>query len=308
MAMTYPEWANLCLTDVRKWFDESYADFQSMIPMLYNEGTADGQEEYDMTHTGLGKFELLTGTASQDKMTEEYKTTYTFPEFMKEIQIQRRLWDDRRDRTVMNMSKALALSARRTKEAHAAELFNYAFSSTSTFSGGQSSAHADGKALCAADHTSKADASYVGDNLGSSAISASAVGDTRDAMRGFTDGRGNKLHVKMDTILGPANKDFEEVAWEIINTTGKVDTANNNDNFYKGRFKLVIWDELTDAENWFGIDSALAKVEGPVWLDRKPLEQYDSYTDNPPVLSFGGYMRYGMQAPSWHWIYGHNVA
>jgi hypothetical protein len=308
MAMTYPEWANLCLTDVRKWFDETYADFESMIPSLYNMGTSDRQEEYDMTYTGLGKFELLSGTASQDTMTEEYKTTYTFPEFMKEIQIQRRLWDDRRDRSVMNISQGLALSARRTKEAHAAELFNYAFTASGTFSGGQSTAHADTKALCAADHTSKADDDYAGDNLGSSAISVTSVGDTRDAMRKFTDGRGNKIHAKMDTILGPADKTFEETAWEIINTMGKVDVADNNRNFYKGRFNLLIWDELTDDENWFALDSRLRKIEGPVWLDRIPLEKYDDYSDNPPVLSFGGYMRYGMQAPSWHWVYGHSVA
>jgi hypothetical protein len=308
MAMTYPEWANLCLTDVRKWFEDGGKDFESMLPMLYNMGTADGQEEYDVTYSGLGKFELLTSVASQDKLTEEYKTTYTFPEFMKEIQIQRRLWDDRRDRSVMNMTRELRLSADRTKEAHGGELFNYAFTATGTFSGGGSTAHADGKALCAADHPSKADAGYAGDNLGSSAISATAVSDTRDAMRAFTDGRGNKIYGRMDMILGPADKDFEEVAWEIINTTGKVDTADNNSNFHKGRYKLAIWQELTDTENWFGIDSARAKVDGPVWLNRVPLETYDSYSDNPPQLSFGGYMRYGFQAPSWRWIYGHNVA
>ncbi len=307
MGLTYPNWANLCLTDVRKWVNESDADFESMIPKLYTMGTADGQEEYDVTYTGMGKFTLLSGTTNKDTMTEEYKTTYTFPEFTNEIDIQRRLWDDRRDRTVMNLSREFSLSKNRTREAHGAELFNYAFTASGTYSGGGSTAQADLKALCANDHPSKADANYSGDNLGTSAFSTSALMTTRDAIREWTDGRGNKIYAKMDEILGPANKDFEETAWEIINTTGKVDTADNNRNFHKGRYTLMIWDELTDDENWFAMDGSRRKFSLH-WLDRIPFETYDSFNDSTQTLTYGGYMRYGFGANGWRWIYGHNVA
>ncbi|MDD3421908.1 MAG: hypothetical protein PHS47_06405, partial [Methanocellales archaeon] len=166
MAETYPNWANLCLTDVRKWHSDTLNDFESMIPQLYGTDTSDKQEEYDVTYSGIGNFRLLNGNVGKDSMTEEYKKTYDFPEWTNAIDIQRRLWDDRRDRTVMNMAKEFALSANRTKEAHAAEIYNYAFTATGTYSGGGSTAGPDGKALGASDHPSKADSTYEGNNLG----------------------------------------------------------------------------------------------------------------------------------------------
>ena len=242
-------WTNLCLTDVRKWVSDTLNDFESMIPMLYSTDTSDSQEEYDVTYAGVANFQKFTGTAIKTDMTEEYKKTYDFPEFMNSIDIRRKLWDDRKDRTVMNMAKEFALSANRTKEAHAAEVFNYAFSAVDTYSGGGSTAGPDTKALCADDHTSNADATYAGDNKRTNALTAPNVETDRQDMRAMTDGRGNKLHARMDMILCPTG--LEETAWEIINSKGKVDTADNNRNFHEGKYKLAVWDELTDATNWF---------------------------------------------------------
>ena len=73
------------------------------------------------------------------------------------------------------------------------------------------------------------------------------------------------MSINYDTILCTVNN--EETAWEIINSKGKVDTANNNRNFHMGRYKLAIWDRLTDSNNWFMIDSKLAKMF-LLWWDR----------------------------------------
>ena len=310
MAQDYPNWVNLCLEDIRRWTSDTDAKFESMIPMLYSKDTSQSQEEYDMSYAGVGKFVKLDGNTPKDNMNEEYKTTYTFPEWTNSIDITRRLYDWRKDRTVMSMAKEFKLSEKRTKEAHAAELFNYAFTATGTFSGGGLTAHADGKALCATDHTTKAEGfagTYAGVNKGTSAISPAAVSATRDGIRNFTDGKGNKQYCTMDMILGPANKDFEEVAWEIISTTGKVDTADNNKNFHSGRYKLAIWQELTDHNNWFGLDSDKMRLY-LWWLDQIPLELWDKFNPETQVLTYGGYMRYGFNANNWRFIYGHQVA
>lgn len=307
MAETYPNWVNLTLTDVRKWVSDTLVSFESMLPKLYTMGTSDKQEEYDVTYSGLGKFKLVTGTVGKDSMAEEHKTTYTFAEWMNELDVQRRLYDDKQDRQVMILSRELALSAKRSRESHGAEPFNNAFTATGTFSDGTSTAHADGKALCATNHSSKANAGYAGVNKGTTVISPASVMSARDMMRNFTDGRGNKQYCELDMLLGPAHKDFEEVAWEIINTTGKVDVADNNRNFHQGRYKLALWGELTNSKNHFYIDSSKMSLYLH-WLDRIALEFYDSYTPNPPMFTYGGYMRYGFNANNWRWIVGHEVA
>jgi hypothetical protein len=307
MAQVSENWRNACLTDVRKWFSDTLVDFQSMIGTLYNSGKADGEEEYDMTYSGLGNFKLLNGSMVRDTMTEEYKTTYSFPEWAQSIDIKRKLWDDRRDRTIMNMAAEMGLSYNRTKEAHAAEPFNYAFTATGTYSSGDTTALADAKALCATDHPSKASSTYAGSNKGTTAMAASAVSTMRDQMRDITDGRGNKSYLSLDTLLVPADKDIEEVAWEIINTAGKVDVTDNNRNFHKGRYSLAVWMELTNHKNWFGIDSKKMKMYLN-WFTRIPLETHDTLDEDAMVLTFGAYERHGFGIPSWRWLVGNQVA
>lgn len=305
MAEQSQNWVNLCLTDVRKWFSDTLNDFQSMIPMLYSTDTSDRQEEYDVTYSGLGNFQKFDGTAIKDTMAEEYKKTYNFPEWMNSIDIRRKLWDDRRDRSVMNMSKELALSFNRTKEAHAAEVFNYAFTASGTYSGGGSTAGPDAKALCANDHPSTADGSYEGDNLQTSEFSPAAVETDRQAFAAMTDGRGNRIYAKLDQLLVP--RALEEEAWEFINSKGKVDTADNNENFHKGRYKLAVWDELTDSNNWFSLDSKRMKMF-LWWITRIPIENWKKFDEDTQTLTFGGYARYGLGFSSWRWLIGHNCS
>jgi hypothetical protein len=276
-----------------------------MIPMLYASDTSDQQEEYDMTYEGVGDFQKFTGTAIKDTLEEGYKKTFSFPEYMNSIDIRRKLWDDRRDRTVMNMAKELALSYNRTKEKHAAEIFNYAFTATGTYSSGDSTAGPDAKALCANDHTSKSDSAYAGDNLQTTAFSPAAVETDRQAHMAMTDGRANLLDRAMDMLLVPTP--VEEDAWELINTTGKVNTADNNRNFHEGRYKLAVWKYLTDAANWFSIDSEYMKMY-LVWLTRIPIEQWKKFDEDLQTLTFGAYARHGLGYSSWRWIIGHNIA
>jgi hypothetical protein len=296
-------WVNLCTTDVRKWVSDTLNDFESMIPMLYAKDTADGQDESDVSFSGLGNFQRFTGTAIKDTMTEEYKKTYSFPEFMNSFDVRRNLWDDRKDKKVMNMAQEFALSYNRTKEEHAAEIFNYAFTATGTYSSGDSTAGPDTKALCANDHTSKADASYAGDNLQTTAFSPSAVETDRQAFMAMTDGRGNKSQRRLDTLLVPVT--LEEDAWELINSKSKVNTADNNRNFHEGRYKLAVWDELTDSSNWFSLDSK-AQKRSLTWFTRVPFETWKKFIEDLQTITFGGYARHGLGFNDWRWLIGHN--
>jgi hypothetical protein len=124
-------------------------------------------------------------------------------------------------------------------------------------------------------------------------------------MRQFTDETGNLLTARGDTLLVPPA--LEETAWEIVSTPGKLDTADNNLNYSKGKYKIIVWDYLTDSNNWFLIDSRMAKMYLK-WFNRIPVEfnkdkDFDTY-----ISKWSCYTRYSYGFSDWTWIYGMNVA
>lgn len=187
--------------------------------------------------------------------------------------------------------------ARRTREKHGAAIFNSAFN-TSVFSGG------DTYALCASGHTHNG-TDTTQSNSGSSALSATALSAARLAMRDFTDETDNLINTMGDTLIVPP--ELEQTAWEITMSDKKVNTANNDANFQKGRYKVLVWDYLSDSNNWFLVDSRYAKLFLK-WFDRQPVEfnkdkDFDTY-----VAKWSAYTRYSYGFSDWKWVYGSNVS
>jgi hypothetical protein len=99
----------------------------------------------------------------------------------------------------------------------------------------------------------------------------------------------------------------EEMAWEIINASGKMSTADNDPNFWKGKYKVLVWDYLTDSNNWFLIDSRYAKLFLK-WFDRIPVEFNKDKDFDTLISKFAAYMRFSMGWSDWRWLYGSAVA
>ena len=71
--------------------------------------------------------------------------------------------------------------------------------------------------------------------------------------------------------------------------------------------RYLVWDYLTDANNWFMLDPQLAKIH-LLWLDREPLDfALDPTSDFRLESRFRGYMRYSWGWSDWKFIYGHVV-
>ncbi len=281
---------------LRKIFYEVFDQIPTMIPDLYNTQTTGNPYETDVTIGTMGEFPLFEGTVEYDRPYQGYKKIYEFPEYAKGFRIERKLFDDDRYNEINKRPAGLAIAAARRREAHAAALFNNAFDTNYT--------GPDDKALCVADHPSPAH-SGTRSNLGTSALDHAALQATKNLMRGFTDDRGGKISVVPDTLLVPV--DLEEKAWELIKSELKVDTAENNPNIHHGKYKLIVWDYLTDSSNWFLIDSRYAQLFLN-WFDRMPLEVAMEEDFDTFVAKYRAYMRYECGWSDWVWIYGHNVA
>ena len=282
---------------LRKIFMDEYSLPEGHLENLYGMEKSNKAVEYDLGVGGMGDLEEFSGTIPYDDFKQQYKVSYTHREWVKGIKIERKLVDDDLYSIINKRPAQLALVAKRTKEKHAASPFNSAFN-TSVFSGG------DGKALCASDH-SRVGTTTTNSNAGSTAISATAVEATRLNMRAFTSETDDLLIARGDTLLVPPS--LEEAAWEIVNATGKMDTADNNPNFNKGKYKVIVWDYLTDSNNWFMIDSKMCKMYMK-WFNRIPVEfnkdkDFDTY-----ISKWSVYQRYSYGFSDWTFIYGHNVA
>jgi len=192
--------------------------------------------------------------------------------------------------------KNLSISASRSREKLGAQIYDLAFTFEPT--------DGDGAELCASDHGSNVTGVASQSNEGTSALSATSVETTRIAMHGFKSDIGEKISVNPDTFTVP--RDLEQTGWEIINTKGKVDTAENNANFHKGKYKLVVWDRLTDTNDWFMSDYQMQK-EYLLWWNREPVQFFQDKDSNTMVAIYLGYYRVGTGWDDWRWIYGHLV-
>lgn len=282
---------------LRKIFMDEYTMPDGQIDNLFGVESSSKATEYDLGIGGMGDLEEFTGTIPYGDFKQQYKVSYTHREWVKGIKIERKLIDDDQYSIINKRPAQLALVAKRTREKHGASIFNSAFN-TSVFAGG------DTLALCSTAHTRVGTATTVG-NSGTTALSATAVEATRLLGRQFTDETDNLLVAQFDTLIVPPN--LEQAAWEIVTSDGKLATANNDPNFSKGKYKVVVWDWLTDTNNWFMADSRMSKLYLK-WFNRIPVEfnkdkDFDTY-----LAKWSCYTRYSYGFSDWTWLYGHAVA
>jgi phage major head subunit gpT-like protein len=294
------QWAELLEPGLRSIFSQQRDALaaQSVIPALFNVQSSSAHQEHDLGMGGMGDWTEYKGAIEYDDMEQGFKKTYTHVEYVKGFKVERRLVDDDQYNIINRRPRELALAAVRTREKHAASVFNNAFSGT--YLGG------DSKALCAADHPYSPSVTTAINNTGTTALSYQAIVDTREAMRAFVDDRGQLVPVNPRLILVPP--ELEEEASSIVQTMNKVDITDYHDNFVRRKgIDYLVWDYLTDADNWFLIDPEMAKLY-LLWFDRVPLEfEMDPTSDFRLEARFRGYMRYSYGWSDFRWVYGQAV-
>lgn len=299
------QWAELLEPGLRSIFElqtEALAA-ASVIPQIFNVMGSGKSSEYFLAMGGFSDWEEYENAIQYDQHSQGYKTTLTHKEYTQGFFVERKLVDDDQYNVINARPRGLALAASRTREKHAASIFNNAFSTS--YQG------ADAKPLCETTHPySQNNATTVSNEL-TAALSYDTVVTARETMRAFVDDRGELVPINPDLILVPA--ELEGTANEICTTmrgsnTQQPNTADYAASLVQARgIKYLVWDYLTDANNWFLLDSQLAK-QHLLWLDRVPLEfAMDPTSDYNLVAKYRGYMRYAYGWSDWRFVIGHNV-
>lgn len=296
MPFVQENFADLLEPGLRKIFADVFNKQESMLSVLYSMQTSDKAVEHDLEMGDMANLEPFEGAIPYDDTGEGYKTDYTHLEYARGIKIERRLVINDLYNIINRRPAALALSAFRRREADGASVFNNSFNSG--FTGG------DSLSLCNTAHTSKVGGANQSNTL-TDALSAVAVETARQTMIAFKSNRDNIIPLKPDMLIVPHQ--LEEKAYEIINSKGKVDTAQNNANFHQGKYKLVVWPNyLISATKWWMVDSDLMKMF-LLWFDREPVQFFKDRDFDSLQAKFAAYAYYSFGWSDWRWVVGENA-
>lgn len=312
MTMISDHWSQLVEPRLRRAFFIGFGAedrVRSTIPQLFNVQSSDTADEKLFNIGGVGSsgwnFED-SGRVQYDEAVKGYEETLTHHEFAKGITIERKLIDDNRISRAIAAAEALGDSAFRAREKAGANVFINAFSSATSETlddYGTDATGADLVALCSTAHPRSPSDSTNDSNEGTTALSESGLSTTRQLMAEFTDMNGDLINAMPDTLLVPV--ELEDTALKMVRSAQEPGSANNAINPQSGRYRVITWHYLTDANAWFLIDSGRMR-QSLHWFDRIPLEFAREADFDTLIGKFRAYMRFSLGWSDWRWIYGQN--
>ena len=289
-----------------KIHNDRYKQLPDMIARFFTivgPGQAPQKQDYRTSSVGtFGDVPEFTGSVTFDDVYEGYDGTITPREYATGFQIQRRLFDDAQYGIMDGKPRGMATALQRTRQKHAAQVFNNAFNLDTTWNN-----FTENVPLCSNSHTTRSGASTASgfDNLITTAFSAVALTAARIQMRGFRGDRGERISVNPTTIIHPI--DIYDLVWEVTKSEGKPDVSTNNANVHAGVYTAIEWEYLTDTNNWFLADETMMK-DGLHWFERLAAEFAMVEDFDTLVGKWREYSRYGHGHDEWRGLLGAQVS
>jgi hypothetical protein len=205
---------------------------------------------------------------------------------------------------IEKLPKDLARAGRYKVETDAITLFNNAFSKD--IGGAGKSAIYDGLPLISASHplinTTVNNFGFgagLASNLVTGALSDTTLKDAIILGQKQLDEAGKLIQMNFDTLVVPPALQF--LAEELLRSTQKIGTANNDINVLKDAMKVVVNPFLTDSDAWYIMDSKRHQLNyfWRVKPEFKREEDFDSL-----VAKYRGYMRYSFGCSDFRGIIG----
>lgn len=295
--ITTGDWQDALEPIARKNYDVGKEEIPAEKDMFYSVRKGSKLTETYLELGDIGPMSEFTGSVNYSDVSQGYKFTVTAKEFAQGIKIQRKFAETDQLDVIEGLNQLLGRSQRRRLASDIYFPFNNAFNTSITT--------LDGLQICSSAHTSNQGGSSQS-NRGTTAFSAVALEATRVLMKKFRTNKDNIFGVNPDMIV--CGLDLEEAVYEVINSKGKVNTANNNVNFNMGKYKMISSPEwFEDTNNWFVVDSRLMKLMN-AWNDIVKPEFNQAKDFDGFVAKYSAYMFYSYAVRDWRWAFGHEVA
>lgn len=277
MASVSPQWPDLLDVRFRKIYGDELKLIPQVGPSIFHMETSSRNLEKDSSASGLSKMVRRSeGQAiSYEDEVEGFDVTYTHFEDALGTSVSNKLWEDDQFNIIKRKPANLAKAKIRQEEQMMADIFNYSF----TAGGGGLSPFTSGDALALFSTVHlREDGGATQSNQTTQDLNENSLELALVSLRTALDHKGQLFMSRGDTlVVAPA---LEKEARILLNSTGRIGTANNDVNPYQGALKLVVWDFLGSAAGgsdtaWFVLDSSLHQLnffnrsdrglEGPEW-------------------------------------------
>ncbi len=304
---TSTQFSQLLDPRITKLYNDRYSQLPDMLGEFYDMldgGTMPTKDTARFGQVGaFGDIPGFTGSVTYDDVAQGYTATMTHVEYASGFQIERKLFDDDLFGVMDAKPRGLATAYQRTRQKHGASTFNNMFSVDSTWN-----AWSEGVALCSDSHLSNNPNTQttVGfDNMITSSLSAVSLAAARIQMRGFRGDRAERIDVMPDTLIIPP--DLYQTAFEIVESQGVPDSANNNKNVHQGKYRVIEWNYLNDTNNWAIADSTMMK--DMLKFVERTASEFGMVEDFDTLIGkWRLYARYSLGFNDWRWILGSQVS
>lgn len=222
---------------------EEYDRYPDMHSKIFNVKPSSRKQEKLTQVTGLGI--MPTNTEGNDITLDDpiqgYDKTFTAVDYAMGIEIHDNLLADDQQDVIGRMVRALARSAKETRDQIAFNLFNNGFTAVT---GG------DGKALFATNHPLVGGGTQANKPTVAADLSVTSLQAAINAIERMTDDRGLLLSIKPKILLIPP--ELKWTAREILESDDKPYTANNEINALQEEgLRYMTCPYLTDTNAWF---------------------------------------------------------
>lgn len=289
---------------LRKIFFQTYDEIPEQFSKIFKVNKSSKAREVDY---GLGAFGDWTARTDElspvdyAKINAGLERVYIHKAFTKGFMIGRELADDEQYSQINKFPSALARAGRAKVEKDASSLIINGFKGNGV--GEEAFRIYDGKALFSTNHALINSASTVG-NLVTGALNDVNLKIAMKCMGEQLDEAGNLIQMMADTLVVP--RALEHTAMELVKSTHKVGTANNDINTLAGELKVVVMDYLGAVAGgsdtgWFLMDSKRHELN--FFWRAKPEFKHEEEFDNF-VAKYRGYMRYSYGVSDFRGIVG----
>ena len=304
MPLTAGNFADVLKPGLKAVFDIAVSRPRPVMELLFGVQSSTRFEEQYQGMGAQGLVPPFEGSVPYFDFDAGYRVDIRNYEFAQGVQIERRLVDDDQGGQITARAQNMADSFSQTIETDAANVFINGFTDSGTNRMGASVAGADAVGLLSTAHPySPRNSATTQANEGTLALNIDNLDTTRQAMRSFTDDKGNLLGISPDLLLVPP--ELERTATQMLSERAiyEPNSAQFDVNMFSGRLRPIVWDRLTDSNAWFMIDSTLMKSH-LIWQWRIQPEFAQAEDFDGLTAKYRGYMRYGIGWTDWKWIYG----
>ena len=245
--MTRAQFQRTLFPGIREIVTKTYREKPGQFMVFYNmlRSTSAFEEDYTMAGVGLLQRWDEDTEVPSDRMYPGLSIRYDHIEYALKIPFSRVFIRDGKYPIWNERGRELGFSARQTEEVLHADLWN----------NGNTTNGYDGVPLFSASHPlirGGGSGGQLQSNILAtpSTLNVASLRDMLTQSRLIFDETGvRRIQVIMRKLMVPPQLEF--VAKEIVNSTGRPDTANRADNVTKGSLEVHVWDYLLNAKAWF---------------------------------------------------------